>query len=127
MHLFKSMSYFITRLRYPGSLPEEVAIALGIEITNGIKFSHMLKILTSPTTYITTLTKNMPRELAEKQFKTACYKERFGYKTLFSYSFPQGYMEFELEFDMHSKLRRIYLHHRLLSFHEGIELGIGKK
>ena len=64
----------------------------------------------------------MPREKAEKAFISAQRKEHFMRSSLFSYYFSEGWMEFKLEFDSKSLLRRIYIQHKTIEDERGIEL-----
>lgn len=64
----------------------------------------------------------MDRSQAEKAFEKAKRKERFGNNSLFSFYFTQGWLEFELQFDESELLRRIYIHHKLISHPNGYEL-----
>lgn len=64
----------------------------------------------------------MNRTQAEKAFEKAKRKERFGNNSLFSFYFTQGWLEFELQFDESELLRRIYIHHKLISHPNGYEL-----
>lgn len=113
---------FFLRFRYPVTLPEEIAGALGITASNFLTFDEFVKKLTCPSCRPTTLIKFMPREKAEETFKTAQHKERFQQNTLISYYFSEGWMEFTLHFDEQSRLRRIYLHHKHIEKDNGIEL-----
>jgi hypothetical protein len=68
----------------------------------------------------------MPREEAEAAFQTALRKEKFLHNSLFSYYFNEGWMEFVLQFDEHSRLRRIYIQHKKITQEEGIEIPLSK-
>lgn len=68
----------------------------------------------------------MPREEAEAAFETALRKEKFLHNTLCSYYFNEGWMEFVLQFDEHSRLRRIYIQHKKIEQEEGIEIPLSK-
>jgi hypothetical protein len=112
----------LLRFRYPVSLPEDVAGALGVEITNLISFEEFFSRLVCPSCRPTRLIKFMPRDKAEAAFHGALRKERFRHNTLFSYYFNEGWMEFVLSFDEHSRLRRIYLQHKKIPKEGGIEI-----
>lgn len=100
---------FLLRFRYPVSLPEDIACALGITIPQYLPFKQwILQLNQSPTK----LTRFMPRELAENAFQNAVRTERFCEKTLVSYYFNEGWLEFVLHFDRDARLRRIYIVHR---------------
>jgi hypothetical protein len=64
----------------------------------------------------------MRREDAEAAFGSAQRKEHFRQISLFSYYFSEGWVEFKLEFDSDSLLRRIYIQHRIIQSERGIEL-----
>ena len=119
---FPQARSFFVRLKYPVSLPEEVAQALGIEIANSLDFEQVLSLLTSPHCTPKTLTRFMPREQAENAFQGALRKDCFPQSSLFSFYFPKGWLEFDLQFDSQSRLRRLYIHHRLISFSDGLEI-----
>ncbi len=122
MKLATKAAHVLVRLRYPVSLPEEIASALGIDICNSLRFKKILNLLTSPGCCPTTLARFMPRDVAERAFTGALRKDCFSKSSLFSFYFPDGWMEFELQFDEISRLRRIYVHHKLISHHHGFEL-----
>jgi len=116
MKAFDWFYHFFPRLRYPVSLPEDVASDLGITASNFVSFTvfinHLCNLsLCKPKR----LMKFMPRAAAEAVFETAQRKEHFGRNSLFSYYFHEGWLEFKLYFDEHSRLRRIYLQHKLLT------------
>src|SRR5262245_31955013 len=100
------------RFRYPVSTPEDVATDLGLNISNLLSFKEFINCLTDPTYRPTHLTRFMPRELAEQRFRTALRKEKFQGNSLFSYYFNGGWMEFCLQFDEQSRLRRLYIRHK---------------
>lgn len=102
----------LVRFRYPVSLPEEVACALGIEVSNRWTFQHFLSRLSSPSCCPAKIKRLMPRHHAESLFEKALRKERFKQHSLFSYYFKGAWLEFILHFDDQSRLRRVYLQHR---------------
>lgn len=122
MSALDSLSRFFSRFRYPFTLPEDIANALGINVSNYVTFDEFMKLLTSPSCNPTKLTKFMPRKKAEGAFKGAQRKEQFTKNTLISYYFPEGWVEFNLEFDGNSELRRVYIQHKQISEERGIEL-----
>ena len=122
MKLVLRATDLLMRLRYPASLPEEVAQALGLEIGNFLSFKKFLHALTSPDICPKTLFRFMPRQEAEQAFEGALRKELFAYSSLFSFYFPEGWLEFELQFDQELRLRRVFLHHKLISCPSGFEL-----
>ena len=64
----------------------------------------------------------MSREKAEEAFYGAPLKEKFQNNTLVSYCFTEGWVEFILQFDDQSKLRRIYLQHKNIKHDRGLEI-----
>lgn len=126
MKILNRLYRFFLRFRYPVSMPEDVAEALGITISNFLTFEEFVDQLTSPACRPTKLLKFMPREEAEQAFSGALRKERFKQNSLFSYYFNGSWLEFVLLFDEQSRLRRIYLQHRQLKQDEGIEISLNK-
>jgi hypothetical protein len=126
MKIFDSLYRFIVRFRYPVSLPEDVAKALGVEISNFLTFDEFVTHLTSPSCRPTSLRKYMKRESAEEAFQSAQRKEQFRENTIFSYYFNEGWLEFVLLFDEQSRLRRIYLQHIRIHNDRGIEIPLDK-
>ena len=122
MKLFASIQHLWMRYRYPVSMPEDIAAALGIHLSNSLSFGDFVLQLSKPTCHPTRLSKFMPRETAEKAFCNAVRKERFCEKTLISYYFSEGWLEFMLQFDKESRLRRIYMLHRAIPSDQGIEI-----
>jgi hypothetical protein len=109
----KSFSKLFVRLRYPFSMPEDVATDLGLlHISNSFSFKEFTDYLTDPHTRPSKLTRFMSREQAEDIFRKALRKERFPHNSLFSYHFNGGWMEFVLQFDEQSRLRRLYIRHK---------------
>lgn len=127
MKAFDHLYRFFLRFRYPVSLPEEVASALGVKISSFLTFDEFVRCLTAPTCRPTRLSKFMPREKAEAAFQSALRKERFKQNSLFSYYFSEGWMEFVLQFDEQSRLRRIYLQHKHIQEDRGIEIPLNKE
>lgn len=113
---------FLTRFRYPVSLPEDIAQALGVNFSNAQPFKEFVKQLIAPSLKPTTLSKFMMREQAEQVFGNAPLQERFHCSTLVSYYFNEGWLEFILKFDDKGCLRRIYMMHRDIPIEEGIEI-----
>lgn len=116
------------RFRYPVSLPEQVADALGMELSNFLSYQGIVKRLSSPYCRAERLHRYMGREDAEALFKSAVRKERFQRKTLFSYYFRSGWLEFVLEFDDLGRLRRLYMLHGGLPLKDtsGVEIAIAQ-
>ena len=122
MDLFESFLQMFIRFRYPVSLPQDIGQALGIEMDNRISFSNLLTFCCE--SQPSSLSKFMARIDAENVFHNALRKERFKHSSLFSFYFNEGWLEFELLFDHHSRLRRVYLHHKQISDHHGHELAL---
>lgn len=122
MGLLDHIHRFFLRFRYPVSLPENIADALGIKVSNFLTFDELIQALSNPSCRPSRLKKFMSREKAEEAFEGALHKERFQNQTLFSYYFSEGWMEFVLLFDEKSQLRRIYLQHKEIPQEEGIEI-----
>jgi hypothetical protein len=108
-------------------LPEEVAEAIGIPISNFFSFGEMCAYLMSGAGRPTTLFKMMERKAAELAFERAAKKEIFLHTSLFSYYFNDSWLEFSLEFDEDQLLRRLYLHHKSLPEPYEMLLKHGKK
>jgi hypothetical protein len=125
MKWFKLIQHVWIRFRYPVSMPEDIALALGIQLSNTMPFKDLVTQL-SRACCPKRLTKFMPRSAAEEAFSNAIRTERFCEKTLISYYFSEGWLEFVLLFDRSSRLRRIYLLHRAIQTDEGIELPLAK-
>lgn len=122
MQILSGLRQLFCRFRYPVSLPENVAEALGIEASNALTFDQFVHQLSNPAFRPTKLKKYMSRQKAETAFQGAVKKEKFPHKTLFSYYFNEGWLEFVLLFDDQSRLRRIYLQHKKIPAEEGLEL-----
>jgi hypothetical protein len=122
MKLFKPITRLFARFRYPVSLPEDIATDLGLNISNSLSFQQFIHCLTDPSHRPTKLTRFMPRDQAEEIFRLALRKEKFQQNSLFSYHFKRGWMEFILQFDEQSRLRRLYICHKDLK--QKHEIGI---
>lgn len=101
---------FFTRLRYPYSLPEEIAKDLGIPLTNQMPYQRLQTRICKRRWCPTTLYKFMPKEDALEMLSSAYRIDHFGNKEIVSYYFREGWIEFELNFDEESRLRRLELH-----------------
>lgn len=112
MKIIENVLHLFARLRYPVSMPEDIASDLGLEISNSLNFKEFMERLTDPTHRPKKLTRFMPREQAEKTFRLAKRRERFQQNSLFSYQFKGGWIDFALQFDEQSRLRRLYIHHK---------------
>jgi len=127
MKVIDSFFHVLVRFRYPVSLPEEIAKALGVPLSNALPFKEFVNQLIVPNLKPTTLCKFMRREQAEEAFQNAPCKERFHRSTLISYYFSEGCLEFVLKFDDQHRLRRLYLHHKIIPNEEGIEIPLTKE
>ena len=97
MKALELLSRFFIRFRYPVTLPEDLAQALGIELSNYITFDKLVNSLTCPACQPSKLLKFMSREKAEEAFCHAHSKELFKKNSLFSFYFSEGWIEFSLE------------------------------
>lgn len=111
----------VSLLRYPISSPHDVLLALGMESDfSDMEFRHFLKKIV--TRIPRRIYRDMSRDEAERSFSTAYKKEVFHTTTHASFCFVQGWLEFVLEFDRARHLKRLYVHHPLLSGAQSIEL-----
>lgn len=104
-----SLRLSVDRFRYPFSMPEDVGQDLGVEVTNRLDFQSFLKQLSSSQCHPQKIWRYMSREEVESMFSHAFRTDRFRDKTRFAYYFKQGWVEFELKFDEHNQLRRLFL------------------
>ncbi len=114
MKLFSPLLHLWCRFRYPVSTPEDVGTDLGIKVSNQLSFNEFIHCLMDPHQRPTKLIRFMPRAQAEEIFQSALRKEKFQSNSLFSYHFKGGWMEFILQFDEQSRLRRLYMRHKEL-------------
>lgn len=122
MIAFDWLYQFILRVRYPISLPEDIALDLGINAPNFLSFEEFVANLTNPLSRPQKVSRFMPREVAESAFQNAQRKEKFSRNSLYSYYMYEGWLEFSLYFDEQSRLRRIYVQHKLLAAERGVEI-----
>lgn len=120
MKMIDSFGRFLARFRYPVSLPEDIAAALGIDISNFLTYDQFVSKICS--CLPTKIRKFMPREEAEKAFQLAISKERFQRNTLCSYEFSQGRIVFILKFDEEGRLRRLYMQQKHIISDQGLEI-----
>ncbi len=121
---FDRLTRLLARFRHPFSLPEDVTETLGIQVSNFLSFDELINKMASSRCNPLSLAKYMPRREAEAAFRHATCVEKFGEKTLVSYFFPEGWVEFVLKFDKESRLRRIYLLHKGIDNEEGVEISL---
>lgn len=119
---FHRLSSLIARIWYPVALPEHVAEALGIKVSNFLSFKELIKILSQSPCSPKRLSRFMPRDAAELVFHHATCKEVFRHKTLVSYYLPEGWIEFVLCYDNEERLRRVYLNHKEIENESGVEI-----
>jgi len=121
-----SLQRLALRWRYSASLPEEIAEALGIILSNFCTFEEFMRRLSDANaSRPTKLYRFMPREEAETAFRpTALRMERFTQNTICSYYFHQGWVEFMLQFDENDRLRRIWLQHKSIPHPLGVEIAL---
>lgn len=114
--VFGRLSAFFLRWRYPVSTPQEVFKALGMDLPTPTDFQEFIQQLDFSHKQIKNFFRFMPREEAEAYFSSAVKKERFRHQSLYSYCFKSTqkdcWVEFILDFDQHSRLRRMYLEHK---------------
>lgn len=122
MKVLQSFSRLLSRFRHPVSLPEEVADALGIPLSNFLSVDQMLRQLTRVSPDPSRLHRFMRRAEAESVFDKALRKERFSHHSHFAYHFEGNWLEFVLQFDDQEKLRRVYLHHKDIPSLQGQEM-----
>lgn len=124
MGLLKKLSRVIQRIKNPISLPEDIGRDLGIQVLyNELSFQECVDQLISKNLASKYLSRWMPREEAERLFKSAVRKEVFQDTSLFSYYIYKGWLAFKLIFDDQNRLRRVYLQHCNLK-HEDTEDGV---
>lgn len=125
MKAFDLLYRFFLRFRYPVSLPEDVATALGVNLNCYLTFEEFVDCLKCPKFRPTKLKKYMSRHQAEEAFNDSALRiDRFGQKSLFSYYFNEGWMEFILHFDDQMRLRRLYLQHKHIQGDVGLEISL---
>jgi hypothetical protein len=112
MKLFERLFHFFIRIRYPFSTPDDVAQDLGLNISRYLTFPEFIHSLINLNSPPSKLRRFMPREQAEQVFQSALRKEKFKQNSLFFYYFNGGWMEFMLQFDEESRLRRLYIRHK---------------
>ncbi|MBT3394282.1 MAG: hypothetical protein HN411_04140 [Waddliaceae bacterium] len=126
--MLKILELFSTlRMRwyYPVSLPADISLALGIDLPQKkIAFEDLMRFLISPKIRPKRLKRFMPREKAEAVFNGAVRKDVFAYNSVYSYYFRNGWLEFILQFDNKSRLRRIYVQHKDIYQDDGVEINL---
>ncbi len=107
--IVKTLSHFFSHFRYPASLPEDVALDLGVDLPRAPTFCKFIEALSSPHLYSKKLYKLMSKEEVERAFSRALKRENFRSTTLFSYFFTEGWLVLTLYFDENKKLQRLYV------------------
>lgn len=110
MLLIEAVSKFLTRLKFPGSMPGDVISDLGLPIPKCVSFAQFSILLKKYQGSSLHLSKYMHRYDAEKLFRHPCKKEVFTSSTLYSYYFLEGWVLCSLYFDQQSELRRVSLY-----------------
>lgn len=64
----------------------------------------------------------MPRKEAEQAFKAALKRVRQKDRSIYSYYFNNGWVEFSLIFDQDGRLRHLFMKHNDAFFEKGIEI-----
>jgi hypothetical protein len=98
-------------IRYPRSVPEEVAAALGVTLAQPHCWDELLKHLGSPQWAPPRLQRLMSRAHAQAAFSSALQIEEFTHTALCSYHLGGGWLTFDLHFDLEQRLRRLYVRH----------------
>ncbi len=127
MNVLQAFIKLIYRIRYPISLPEDVAGDLGIKVPSDHPiFTDVMSLLFDSTHTPAHLNRFMPRDQAEKIFRSACKRERFLNRSLFSYYIADGWLAFECIFDEKERLRRVFVQHKAFQVEpeEGIEINL---
>ncbi len=116
---------FFARFRHPVSLPEDVAKALGISVSNFASFDALPDVIRK--NLPRNIKKFMKRETALKAFSSATAIEQFHRDTICSYAFKGGWLQFDLRFDEHNRLRRLFLHHKNIVSDQGLEIRLSSE
>jgi hypothetical protein len=112
--LWSRLTKLVARIWYPVALPEDIASCFGLKVSNLLPMEDLVRVLLKSQSYTSFLSRYMPRDVAESVFRRATSIESFGDKTIISYYFIGGWMEYVLHFDKEDRLRRVYLCHRAL-------------
>lgn len=121
--LWSRLTKLVARIWYPVALPEDIASCFGLKVSNFLSLEDLLRVLKKSQSYASFLSRYMPRDIAESVFRRATSIESFGEKTIVSYYFRGGWMEYVLQFDKEDRLRRVYLCHRAIES-EGVEIAL---
>ena len=112
MKLWSRLTTLVARIWYPVALPEDIAHCFGLKVSNFLPLEELIRILSKSQSYTAFLSRYMPRDIAESVFRQATSIESYGEKTIISYYFIGGWIEYVLQFDREDRLRRVYLSHR---------------
>lgn len=119
--IWSRLTKLVARIWYPVALPEDIANCFGLKVSNLLSLEDLLGVLKRSQSYTSFLSRYMPRDIAESVFRRATSIESFGEKTIASFYFRGGWMEYVLQFDKEDRLRRVYLCHRQIES-EGVEI-----
>ena len=122
MQLVEQLSRLVSRIRYPVSLPEDLAKDLGVRLANNVSFREIIRILHSSDFRCSRLKRLMDRSQAEACFRSALKKESFKSSSLFSYYYNKSWLVFALYFDHEDRLRRLYVQCPSCTKMEGFDL-----
>lgn len=123
---FTKITRALAHFRHPLSLPEDIGYALSFQVSNFISVHQLLEIIIDEHFLVKNLSRFMPREQAELFFHKAITKDYFLDRSIFSFSFQNELVEFVLEFDSLSRLRRLYLRHPSILIQKGKELSLAE-
>lgn len=101
----------LIRIRYPRSMPEDIAAALGISSDQPVDWQQVLSHLQGSGWAPPRLHRLMARVHAEAAFSSALQIEEFTHTALCSYHLAGGWLTFDLHFDLDQRLRRLYVRH----------------
>lgn len=122
MKFTKTIKRCFSFLRCDISIPNDIAKTLGMDLSVYPTFNDFINQIASTSFRPLHLKKYMPRNEAEEVFQGAFKKECFHKKTMFSYFFNDGWMEFVLSFDEQSRLRRVFVLHKKIAEEQGVEI-----
>lgn len=121
---FSSFRRLLSRFKHPLSLPEEIALDLGIFLSNRLDYAELRDQFLRQEITPTKLHRFMERSLAEDNFKYAKKIEKFCRESHFSYCFNGQWIDFTLHFDKEDRLRRLYIHCSGMAIDESQEIAL---
>ncbi len=122
MKFLDSCLRLFCQFKYPLSLPDEVALAIGMRQANFIPFDLLCKTITPPRDAPKALKKYMNRKEAEKVFKSALSRKFEPLQSHFSYTVDGTTVNFTLHFDQNERLRRLVVQREEIYFAKGIDI-----